>query len=220
VRGVIFDMDGVLVLTAPAHYRAWQEAAARDGIDLGYELFTHTFGRTNPDVIRMIWRAELAADRVADIAERKERRFREIFAEDMPLAPGLEPLLVELCEAGFVLGVGSSAPPENIDLVLDRGGLRRYFAAIADGTEVRRGKPAPDVFLLAAQKAGLAPERCAVVEDAPAGIEAAVAAGMTPIGIGTTHPLEDLRRAGAVETFATLRELTATGLLAAVRGAG
>lgn len=197
-------MDGVLVLTAPAHFKAWREAAGADGIDLEYELFTHTFGRTNPDVIRMVWKRELPAQRVAEITEAKESAFRALIAGDVPLAPGLAGVIESLCEAGFVLGIGSSAPPENIDLVLDKGDIRRFFAAIADGTQIKRGKPAPDIFLLAAQRIGLPPSHCAVVEDAPAGIEAAVAAGALAIGVATTHPAAELVKAGAVEVFETV----------------
>lgn len=208
MRAIIFDMDGVLVLTGPAHFQTWRQAAAAEGIDLSQDHFNDTFGRTNPDVIRMIWKRELPPERVSQIADAKEKAFRDIVEHDVPLAPGLVPLLESLCEAGFVLGIGSSAPPENIDLVLDRAGIRKYFAGIANGSQVKRGKPAPDVFLLAARLTAVDPTHCAVVEDAPPGIEAAVAAGMVAIGVATTHPAEELTRAGAAVTFAALADLT------------
>lgn len=209
MHGIIFDMDGVLVLTGDAHFQAWREAAALDGITLSHDKFNETFGRTNPDVIRMIWKRELPPDRVAQIADAKERAFRDIIAHDVPLAPGLVPLLESLCEAGFALSIGSSAPRENIDLVLDKAGIRRFFTGIADGSQVKRGKPAPDVFLLAARLSAIDPTHCAVLEDAPPGIEAAVAARMVAIGVATTHPADELVRAGAVVTVPTLATLTA-----------
>lgn len=218
MHGVIFDMDGVLVLTGPAHYEAWRTAAAADGIDLSYETFSHTFGRTNPDVIRMIWERELPAARVAEIADSKERHFRAIAERELPLAPGLVALLESLAARGVVMAVGSSAPRENIEMILDLGGIRRFFRAVVDGSQVERGKPAPDVFLLAARYAGIEPSRCAVLEDAPAGILAAVAASMTPIGIATTHPGDDLLAAGAREVVNELGSLAAERILALIDG--
>jgi beta-phosphoglucomutase len=212
--GVIFDMDGVLVLTGPAHFQTWHAVAAEHGITLTYEQFTHTFGRTNPDVIRILWGREVEPAIADTIARTKEESFRRIVESVVPLAPGLTLMLDTLRSAGFVLGVGSSAPPENIDLVLDRGGIRKYFASVVNGDQVKRGKPAPDVFLLAAEKAGLKPARCMVVEDAPAGIEAAVAAGMVPVGITTTHDETSLRKAGAAKIISSLGELSPSSVKA------
>jgi len=228
MRGIIFDMDGVLILSGPLHYRAWRETAARDGIELTHEYFTHTFGRTNPDTIRMIWdsenglhqaggtagRAPVTAERGAEIADFKEKSFRAMLRGGVELAPRARELLVELAEAGFTLSIGSSAPRENLDAIVDGAGIRGFFASIADGSMVTRGKPAPDVFLLAAHLAGVRAESCVVVEDAPVGIQAAVAAGMKGIGVATTHPAEELSRAGAVGVVERLSELD----VARVRG--
>lgn len=212
-RAIIFDMDGVLILSGPAHFEAWRAAAAGDGIDLSYELFAETFGRTNPDVIRMIWtdhaRRPVSAEKAAAIADAKERAYRDLVRHQVPLAPGIHRLLDELAAEGFVLGIGSSAPRENVDLLLDASGLRPRFASIVDGSMVARGKPAPDVFLQAAALAGVDPARCAVVEDAPPGIEAARAAGMLAVGVATTHPAEDLRAVGAHLVEPALADLTA-----------
>lgn len=211
-RAVIFDMDGVLILSGPAHFEAWQAAAAADGIALSYNLFAETFGRTNPDVIRMIWtdhaRREVSPEKAAAIADAKERAYRDIVRHEVPLAPGLHKLLDGLAAAGYTLGIGSSAPRENVDLLLDASGLRKRFASIVDGSMVKRGKPAPDVFLQAAALAGVDPARCAVVEDAPPGIEAAVAAGMYAVGVATTHAGDDLIAAGAHHVEPTLADLT------------
>jgi beta-phosphoglucomutase len=204
MNAVIFDMDGVLVLTGDAHYQAWQAAAASDGIELSFEQFSHTFGRTNPDVIRMIWHelagrplSTLTAARLHEIADAKERAFRDLIRHDVPLAPGTRELLEQLASRGFALGVGSSAPRENLDLVLDGAAIRPYFAAVVDGSMVARGKPDPEVFLLAARHLAVDPAHCTVIEDAPAGIEAAVAAGMHALGVTTTHDEASLRAAGA-----------------------
>jgi beta-phosphoglucomutase len=208
MHAIIFDMDGVLVLSGDAHFKAWHSVAAKAGIDLSYEAFTHTFGLTNPDVIRLVWKREVSAHDQAAIANAKEAMYRDLVRESPPLAPGLIPLLESFAQAGFVMGIGSSAPRENVDLLLDASGIRRFFAAISDGGMVKRGKPAPDVFLLAAQLAGANPARCAVIEDAPAGIQAAIAAGMVPVGVATTHDAGALRNAGATRVVGALADLS------------
>lgn len=222
MNGVIFDMDGVLVLTADAHYRSWREAAARHGVEVGYEKFIRTFGRTNPDIVRLWWGEDATPRLIHTIAEEKESAFRAIIAGKLPLAPGCAALLASLKELGMAIAVGSSAPRENIDLVLDEGNLRQYFDAVVDGSQVKRGKPAPDVFVLAAERLRLPPSACAVIEDAPAGIAAAVAAGSVAIGVAATHPAHELEEVGAVHvstSLATLEPDTISRLLRSVRPA-
>lgn len=227
MKGVIFDMDGVLVLTGQAHFRAWRATAAESGIDLDFETFSHTFGLTNPDVIRKLWLREVGAEEGARIAERKERAFREEVRASVPFAPGVHALLRELAEGGFTMGVGSSAPRENLDMVLDAGSggppgsddgpIRVFFASVVDGSMVTRGKPDPEVFVRAARLAGLVPERCVVIEDAPAGILAARAAGMGAIGLATTHGREALEEAGAHVVYDALADLSAARIAAVSR---
>lgn len=205
--GVIFDMDGVLVMTEDAHWHAWQAAGASRGVTIDHPTFLSCFGRVNADCIRILFGPEVTLADSLQIADEKEAAFRDLIRSDVPLAPDLLPLLDALKAQSIRLAVGSSAPPANIDLVLDAGKIRRYFDAVADGSEVKRGKPAPDVFLLAAQKMGVSPAQCAVIEDAPAGIEAAVAAGMRAIGVATTHRAEQLLAAGAHEVHADVRSI-------------
>ena len=106
------------------------------------------------------------------------------------------------------MSVGSSAPPENVQLVLETASMTEYFSAAIDGDQVTNGKPAPDVFLLAAEKLELSPDRCTVVEDAPAGIRAARAAGMRAVAVQTTNTEADLREAGAHFIAPDLASLT------------
>ncbi|MCX5690108.1 MAG: HAD family phosphatase [Planctomycetota bacterium] len=206
-KGVIFDMDGVIVLTEQAHWLAWKSAAAGLGVDLQYATFLSCFGRVNPDCIRIMFGEHIAEAESLRIADEKEAAFREIIRTDVPLAPGLNELLKALAARGVKLAVGSSAPPKNVDLVLDAGGLRQAFGAVVDGSQVKRGKPAPDVFLRAAALLSLTPTDCAVIEDAPAGIQAAKAAGMLGVGVATTHKAHELTAAGADVVFPTLADV-------------
>jgi beta-phosphoglucomutase len=210
--GVIFDMDGVLVMSEDAHWESWRRVAETRGVELTHAVFLSCFGRVNPDCVRIMFGVATGPEESALIAEEKERAFREILGAGVPLADGVVPLLESLTSHGAVLAIGSSAPPENVDLVLDAGGLRRYFAATVDGTQVARGKPAPDVFLRGAQLLGLGPRACVVVEDAPAGIAAARAAAMTAVAVTTTNTEGSLRDAGAHRVYRCVADLTAQSL--------
>jgi beta-phosphoglucomutase family hydrolase len=210
ITGVIFDMDGVMVLSENAHWQSWQVAGKQHGLQADYAKFLSCFGRTNPDCIGVMF-GELSSDESNAIADDKESAYRDIVRAQVPLAPGLHDLLRALRARGIRTAIGSSAPPENINLILDAGKLRDLFDAVADGSQVKRGKPAPDVFLLAAEKMGIPAKNCAVIEDAPAGIAAAVAAGMLAIGVTTTNPPEKLRAAGAQHLFKDIADLYSSG---------
>jgi beta-phosphoglucomutase len=214
--GVIFDMDGVIVLSEEAHWLSWREAALKRGVDLAYETFLSCFGRVNADCVRIMIGEDVSADEAAQIAEEKEAAMRAIIRDRVPLAPSVVDLLGALARDGARLAVGSSAPPENVDLVLDGGRIRAHFAAVVDGSQVKRGKPAPDVFLLAAERMGIRPSECAVIEDAPAGIQAARAAGMTAIGLATTHTALQLREAGAHVVYPAMPDLTSASVRASL----
>lgn len=205
-QAVIFDMDGVLVLSEDAHYRAWRDTGAMYGTSVSREVFLSCFGRVNADCVRIII-GDVSESRAIEIADRKERAYREFIRENVPLAPGLVPLLETLRSNGIVAAIGSSAPPENVAMIVEAGRLHPYFRARVDGSMVRLGKPAPDIFLKAAELSGIASERCAVIEDAPAGIIAARAAGMLAIGVATTHTWEQLKDAGAHHVFPTLADV-------------
>ncbi len=207
-KAVIFDMDGVLIDSYQAHYESWCVVAAQEGIAFGRELFDRTFGRTSREIIRDVW-GERAGDdaHVASLDDRKEAAYREIIARNFPAMPGAGELIDALAAAGFRMAVGSSGPPENVALVLNRLQRQRLFSAVVSGADVVRGKPDPAIFLLAAQRIGVPPTRCAVIEDAPLGIEAAHAAGMTAIGLASTGRQRDqLTAADAV--FDALTDIT------------
>jgi len=196
----IFDMDGVLVDTYHAHYRSWLKMAELEGLHFTEAQFASTFGRTSREIIAHFWGKDRLDDaQIAELDRQKEADFRRIIETDFPAMPGIRELLPALHEAGFKLAVGSSGPPENVRLVLDKLGANELFEAIVTGDDVRRGKPDPQVFLIAAERLGIVPARCAVIEDAPAGVAAANAAGMTSIGlVSTGRTPDDLAAAHAV----------------------
>jgi beta-phosphoglucomutase len=195
--GVIFDMDGVLVDSYHAHFKSWQVMAAEVGVGIDERLFASTFGRTSREILASSWGpGRFSEAQITELDRRKEDLFRQIVLADFPPMPGAKDLLLALAQAGFALAIGSSAPPENVEAVLEKMELRSLFDAVVTGADVRRGKPDPQVFLTAAAWLRLPPERCAVVEDAPQGIEAARAAGAAAIGlVSTGHTREQLAAA-------------------------
>jgi beta-phosphoglucomutase len=212
---VIFDMDGVLVLSIAAHATAWRATAERYGRPMTHADFLRVNGMTNQDICTTLWGPERATPEfIARIGDEKERAYRDAVRADLPLAPGLRPLLQQLRDAGAALAVGTSGPQENVDLILDQGGIRSFFGGVVHAGLVQRGKPAPDIFLRAAELLGVAPERCTVVEDAPTGVRAAVAAGMRCVGVATTHAGGELTAVGAGLVRADLAALTVDDLLA------
>jgi beta-phosphoglucomutase len=214
--GVIFDMDGVLVDTGWAHRQAWYDLAAKEGLAMSDEFFRRTFGMQNDTILPML-RLGILKEQMDHLADWKEQRYRDIVQEHVELAPGAEALLKDLKQHGFRLAIGSSAPPENLDIFWDRLSLGNYFDARVTKEETTESKPSPQTFLKAAQKLGLPPACCAVVEDAVPGLQAAHAARMPVVAVTTTRSREDL--AWADRVVDSLSELTASDFLALLQKA-
>jgi beta-phosphoglucomutase len=209
--GAIFDLDGTLVDSFDAHLIAWQSMSSRHGVPITLAHFERHFGRRNEDMLREIWseagHARLTDVQVDQLGREKESLFRALVSKQFPAMDGGPELLRSLAHDGWQLAVGSSAPIENVDLALDGMCVRELFHSIVSGDDVKEGKPNPECFLLAAQRLNLPPDRCVVIEDAPAGITAARAAGMLCVAITSKgHRRETQRDADLV--VRSLRELT------------
>jgi len=184
---VIFDVDGVLIDSYEAHYQSWIALAQRTGASFDRTAFTRTFGMTSRDILRAHWPQHVIASRtVESLDDEKESLYRDIIRSAVPAIPGAQQLILALRDAGFALAVGSSGPPENVELALRGVGGSDIITVRVTGEDVTRGKPDPQVFLLASKKLGILPERCCVIEDAPAGIDAAHAAGMVCAALVST----------------------------------
>ena len=207
---VIWDVDGTLVDTAELHFRAWVELCRSLGRDFTCADFAATFGRRNPEIIRYLFGDRFDDAAIDDLGYRKEELYKAAARQGVSLLPGARDLLEGLHAAGFRQAIGSSAPRGNVDLILEMTGSARFFGAIASAEDTQRGKPDPQVFLVAAQKLGVPPAHCVVMEDAVAGVQAARAGGMKCIGVTFVghHPDESLRRAGADLVVKTLTEVS------------
>ena len=194
IRAVIWDLDGVIIDSADEHRRAWQRLAREEGIKLTDEDFWATFGKRNDDIIAILW-GPLSPEQVQLLRDRKEIYFRDLIRETAAPLPGSMELMRSLHEAGYLQALASSAPIENIQLISEVLGLERYLTALVSGETVPHGKPAPDIFLKAAQELHIEPSRSLVIEDAVAGVEAAHAAGMRCIAVAGNRDLPGLRKA-------------------------
>jgi beta-phosphoglucomutase len=207
---VIWDVDGTLVDTAELHFRAWVDLCRDLGRDFSRADFAATFGRRNPEIIRYLFGDRFDDAAIADLGYRKEEFYKAAARQGVSLLPGARELLQGLHDAGFRQAIGSSAPLGNIDLILELTGAARFFDAISSAEDTQRGKPDPQVFLVAAEKLGVSPPLCVVMEDAVAGVQAARAGGMKCIGVTFVghHSDESLRRAGADLVVKTLAEVS------------
>lgn len=216
--GVIFDMDGVLIDSFDLHRRSWQMMAGEYGAIVTDEQFASTFGRTSREIIRHFWGENVTPQQTRQMDDRKEALFRELLRRHVPVMPGAMELIEDLTGSGFALGVGSSGPPENVELVVDGLGLRDRLAGIITATDVTRGKPDPQVFLLTAGRMGIDPARCAVIEDAVHGITAARRAGMKAVALTGTASREAFTEADLIVD--NLSQLSATGITELIDGRG
>ncbi len=197
-RAVIFDLDGVLVDSSEFHRESWRVVGRERGFDMTDELFWRTFGMPNRQILPMLLHRELADDEIAELSERKEEVYRDLAAGRIRALPGATELVAAVADAGFRVALGSSTPMSNIRVVLDALCIREFFEAIVCSDDVTHGKPHPEVFLKAAGKLGVDARRCAVIEDAVVGVQAAKAAGMKCLAVTTTHPADKLKAADLV----------------------
>lgn len=187
LRGIIFDLDGVIVSTDEQHYLGWQALADRLGIPFSREVNSRFRGVSRMACMNIL--EELGGKHYTDsekiaYADWKNEYYRELLAQMSPadLSQEVRSTLDALRARGLKLAVGSSS--KNAKFILQRIGLSDYFDAVSDGTNISRSKPDPEVFLKAAEYLGLAPSDCLVVEDAVSGVEAAHAGGMKAATVG------------------------------------
>jgi beta-phosphoglucomutase len=206
---VIWDVDGTLVDTAELHFRAWAELCKSLGRPFSRDDFAATFGRRNPEIFQYLFGDRFNEQEMDELGFRKEELYRAAARKGVQLLPGVRPLLEGLHAAGFKQAIGSSAPLANVELILAITQSDRFFDAICSAEDTQRGKPDPQVFLIAAHKLGVATGRCVVVEDAVAGVQAAKAAGMKCIAVRFVghHPEDKLRAAGADLVVRTLEDV-------------
>jgi len=202
IKGIIFDLDGVIVFTDHLHYKAWKAMADREGIYFDEVINDRLRGvsrMASLDILLERANKTYSMQEKLALAEYKNALYRE-YLNDMTekdVSPVVRKTLQALVDKGIKLAIGSSS--KNTPYIVDNVKIRPFFSAVADGNDITHSKPHPEVFLLAASRLGLKPEECLVVEDAESGIDAAEAGGFHSVGIGpaskypkTDYPIKSL----------------------------
>lgn len=203
-KAVLWDMDGTLINSEELHWTSWRKTMANEGVIITREQFLSTFGQRNDSIIPAWLGSAATAERIEQIAQAKEELYRHLVRQvGIAPEPGVATWLHRLHEHGWQQAIASSAPRANIDVLLEALSVNHIFQAIVTAEDVLRGKPDPEVYLLASTRVGVPAECCIVVEDAVAGIEGARRAGMRSIGV--SHNRQDLRADVVVESLELLQ---------------
>lgn len=190
-KGFIFDMDGTMVDNMMVHHRAWQRKLAELGLEMSLEEVKENIHGINEEILERIFGDRFTPEQRRRIAWEKEAAYREIFLPELRLINGLPAFLEKAKAAGIPMAIGTAAPTENVDFVLDNLDLRPYFMGIFDARSVTKGKPDPEIFEKAAASMGLSAAECLIFEDSVTGAEAARRAGANSVIVTTTHAREE-----------------------------
>ncbi|UCB42213.1 MAG: HAD family phosphatase [Dehalococcoidales bacterium] len=209
-KAVIWDMDGVIVDTAPYHEEAWRETFQKRGVEFTDEDFRRSFGQRNDTIISGVLGNTPSRKTIDVIANDKETNFRRKIRQRIEPLPGVIQLLSALAAGGFRQALATSAPLQNVRQIIKDLGIEGYFGGIVTEKDVTEGKPGPQGFLLAARKLGVEPEDCIIIEDAVVGVTAAKRAGMDCVAVTNTHRRSRLREADLIVD--SLEDVTVTDL--------
>jgi beta-phosphoglucomutase len=202
IQALIFDMDGTMIDNMMVHHRAWQIVLKGLGLDLDLEQIRQELHGKNEEILARIFGDRFSENEFKRIAWQKEFAYRKVFFEQLAPIPGLMEVLEQAKDLGLKLGIGTAAPPENVNFVLDNiFGLRDYFSAIVHAGMVKRGKPDPQVHELVSAQLGIPLTNTLIFEDSPTGVETAQRAGCEAVVITTTHSEEEFTRFPNVRRF-------------------
>jgi HAD superfamily hydrolase (TIGR01509 family) len=191
MKGIIFDLDGTMVDNMMIHHRAWQKKLSSLGLDLSLEEVMKQIHGINEEIIFRLFGDRFTPEQRTRISWEKEKEYRDIFSSDLKLIPGCDRFLKQLSTANIPLALGTAAPAENVDFVLDNLNLRGLFDSVLHSGDVSRGKPDPEVFIRNAENLGVSIDDCIVFEDSVVGAQTALNAGCPVVIVTTTHAQEE-----------------------------
>ncbi len=198
LEAVLWDLDGVIADTGTYHYQAWRDVFGKRGVAFTEEHFMRHFGQRHDTIIQSALGEGISKEEFNTVTREKQENYRRRVAGNIKPMPGALELIESLKQYGIKTAIASSAPLENVDIIIRGLAIESYFQAIAQGTEVAEGKPSPQVFLLAARKLGVEPGNCVVIEDAIAGVAAAKRAGMKCVAVTNSHSRNSLKKADLI----------------------
>ena len=207
VDAVVFDMDGVLIDSGAHHRAAWRAMLQEVGIVPADDFWRFTIGRPAEEAVPLVLGFDVSPDDAWRLAVRKRNHYVRLARRGVQPVPGVAEFVRRLAAAGIPCAVATSASSHDVYHLLAALGISQHFGAVVTADDVRFGKPDPEVYLRAARALRTPPARCVAFEDSIVGVHAARDAGMTVIGVTTTHPDEELTTAGAVSTIATFEGL-------------
>ncbi len=201
MKGLIFDLDGTMVDNMMVHHRAWQRKLRELGLDLPLDEVQKKVHGINEEILERLFGETYSPVERVRISREKEEEYRRIFKPDLRLIEGLAQFLVDLKSRNYPLAIGSAAPPENVNFVVDNLSIRDLFQVILHSRDVIKGKPDPEIYLRIIEQLGLTPEECLVFEDTPTGAEASWKAGCESIIITTTHEPREFQKFDNIRKF-------------------
>ena len=190
---VIFDMDGVICHTNPYHSLAFREFfSTRNLAPTDEEFAQHMFGKSNSYILSHFLKRKIEGEELLQLEQEKEGLFRKIYEPHIVPITGIVEFISDLKNNGVKLGVATSAPYANLDLILSKIDIRKKLGSVLASEDVKKHKPDPEVYLSSAANLAVSPEQCLVFEDSFSGVSAALNAGMRVVGVLTSHTKEEL----------------------------
>ena len=198
---VIFDMDGTMVNNMMVHHHAWQQKLQLLGMNLSIDEVKENIHGINEEILERLFGDRFTIEERRIHASDKEKLYRELFKEKLKLLDGLPEYLGYLKDNGKSIAIGSAAPPENIDFVLDNLNIRSLFRIIMDSSDVSKGKPNPEIYMKIMQKLNVEPKDCLIFEDSVVGAEAAAGSGAATVVVTTTHAKKEFKHLPSIFGF-------------------
>lgn len=193
---ILFDLDGTMVDNKFYHKKAWVEFCKRHGVEMTMEKFEKKgFGGSNKDYLSAFLNIDVTDEDDFRLGEEKEQLYRELYKPHIEPINGLVSFIELLYRNDIDMAIATMAPLSNVEFIISKLNIEKYFKVIVDYYQVKNGKPDPEIFLKTAQKLSISPQNCVVIEDSSFGITAAKKAGMKIIGIRTYHTSEEMKDA-------------------------
>ncbi|WP_234405842.1 HAD family hydrolase [Leeuwenhoekiella sp. MAR_2009_132] len=201
VKALIFDMDGTMIDNMMIHHRAWQKKLKDLGLEMSLEEVKRDIHGVNNEIIRRLFGNRFSEKEIAQIAWDKEAAYREIYADDIKMLPGLQEFLDTAKALKIPMGIGTAAPKENAEFAIEALSLQPYFKTVVHSDMVQRGKPDPQVFEMVAEHLTIKLSESLIFEDSPTGAKAAANGNSKSIILTTTHSESEFSTIPAIQHF-------------------
>lgn len=200
-KAIIFDMDGTMIDNMMVHHRAWQKKLASLGLDLTIKQVQEEVHGINEEIMERLFGDRFTKEEADQIAWEKEKEYRDLYENDIKLLDGLQSFLDACKTAGIPMGIGTAAPPENVEFGVSQLNLQPYISTVVHSKMVSKGKPNPEVFEKVANGLNVKLEDCIVFEDSPSGVKTANNGNCPVVVLTTTHKESEFKEIDAVKGF-------------------